>query len=173
MSNLIVYRLYKEGVEERLVTAKRLKDDSIYQLYPKRRYFDTLEEWRAAWPECNEVRETKFEQKEVTDVKPKISCVEQSRRNREIMEFFEPDYLEMVQHIKVEARAQTKEPVVFITEKNGTEWEVLRTMDFMRAPLLWKNREEFGKEYASEYSPALTAVRWWMMIAFTTSSEDI
>jgi hypothetical protein len=160
---IMTYRLYKAGKEERFATAKTLHNGTLFQVYPSKKQFDTLEEWRANWPQCEEIRESK----RMVTPRPKKPSYEMRRRNYEIMEFFEPEYLEMVKNLKVEARAQADEPVVHITEKNGTEWKISRSLDFLKAPSIWKNGERYGESLEEEnYSPALTAVRWWMMLAF-------
>jgi hypothetical protein len=170
MPNQIVYRLYEEEGVERMSTAKRLKDESLLQVYPKLKRFASLDDWRAAYPQCTILNEKIHEKVAPIAVRPTISPVIRTRRNNDLMEFFEPDYLQMVQHVKIEA---SPEPIVHITMPDGTEWKVQPSLDFIRAPIVWKNGERYGQKYEGEsYSPALTAVRWWMMLAFLDADKE-
>lgn len=86
------------------------------------------------------------------------------RFEREMMEFFEPDFVALVQDVSLQA---PPEPKIVLHTKDGVEWEIERSLDFLKPPSVKKNGVPFGTNYADQsYSPAFTSTRWWMMLAF-------
>ena len=159
-AQMSIYRLFQ--AEKRLATAKTLQDGTLFQVYPRKKYYETLEQWRAEWSQCDILQE---DTRKVTP-RPKKPSRLLLGRNLQLMEFFEPEYMEMIRHLKIEA---TPEPTVHIEMPDGTTWEVTRPLDFMKAPHVWKNGVRFGEGFENKsYSPALTTAKWWLMLAFST-----
>ncbi len=154
------YRLFEAASNERKATAVRCKDGSILQVYPTKQAFKTLEEWRAAWPLCERMEEDKRETRS-SDKKPSPSV---RRRNQELMEFFETEYIQLYRKLQIVA---VPKPWVHIDTRDGNEWAIHRSLNFLEAPEVYKNGERFGVKYEKEsYSPALTTLKWWLMLSF-------
>jgi hypothetical protein len=143
----------------RLATARLLSDGSVFQVYPTKQTFPSQTDWQAQWPSDTRL-EAKAPPTSRRSARPPPGV---SRRNFEIMEFFDPSYTNTIGDLIVK---RTPDPVVCITMPDGTLWEIKRSLDFMKAPILLKNGEDVGAQFEHEFSPALTSVRWWMMIAF-------
>lgn len=158
------YRLLQD-TQGRLATAKTLNNGKLFQVYPVKKQYDTLEQWRAEWPQCNLLQENT---RKVTP-RPKISSRLLIWRNQQLMEFFDPEYLTFMTNLKI---YPTPEPTVHIVMADGTNWEVTRSLDCMKAPHIWKNGVRFGETFEkNSYSPALSSAKWWLMLAFTTSEN--
>ena len=144
----------------RLATARLMSDGSLLQVYPIQKRYDTQDKWQAQWPQ-----EAWVERTESAPPKPKEpSRALRGRFEREMMEFFEPDFVALVQDVSLKA---PPEPKIVLHAKDGVEWEIERSLDFLKPPTLKKNGIPFGSHYAAQsYSPALTSCRWWMMLAF-------
>jgi hypothetical protein len=154
------YRLFEVGSDERKVTAVKCKDNTILQVYPTKQTYETLEEWRTAWPLCARMEEEKRE----THPKDKKPPPAIRRRNQELMEFFEDEYYKFYKKLQIVAAPK---PWVHIDTRDGNEWAIHRSLNFLEAPEIYKNGERIGQEYEKEsYSPALTTVKWWLMLAF-------
>jgi hypothetical protein len=154
------YRLFETSSEERNATAVKCKDDTILQVYPTKERYETLEEWRAAWPLCERMEEDKHE----THPREKKSPVAIRRRNQELMEFFEPEHFPLFKKLQIVAAPK---PWVHIDTRDGNEWAIHRSLNFLEAPEVYKNGERVGVEFEKEsYSPALTTAKWWLMLAF-------
>ncbi len=160
------YRLYETDSNERKSTAVKCKDETILQVYPTKLRYETLEEWRAAWPLCQRMEEEKRE----THPTPKKQSSAVCRRNKEVMEFFESEYQEFFTNLEIKSfprRRPNSEPYVHIDTHDGAKWSIYRSLNFIDPPIVWKNGERMGSEYEEKsYSPALTAVKWWLMLAF-------
>jgi hypothetical protein len=158
--------LYETDNDERKTTAVKCKDNKILQVYPTKQVYETLEEWRAAWPLCTRMEEEKRE----THSRNKKPSVALHRRNQEVMEFFEPEYQELFTNLEIKSfprRKPSGEPYVHLDTHDGAKWSIYRSLNFIEPPIVWKNGERLGIEYEEKsYSPALTTVRWWLMLAF-------
>ncbi len=165
-STITTYRLHK-AEQGRVATATTLRNGKILQVYPVKKSFDNVGEWRAEWPQCDVLKE----ESRLVRKQPKNSPVSVRRRNKEVMEFFEPEYQELFQKLEVVAfprRSTHGEPYVHFDTHDGAKWSVFRSLNFLEAPKVWKNGERYCNSFdEANYSPALTAVRWWMMLAFT------
>jgi hypothetical protein len=160
------YRLYEADKNERKSTAVKCKDETILQVYPTKHTYDTLEEWRGAWPMCPRMEEETHE----TIPRDKKASSAVCRRNKEVMEFFEADYQELFTNLEIKSfprRTPNGEPYVHIDTHDGAKWSIYRSLNFIEPPIVWKNGVRLGSEYEEKsYSPALTAVRWWLMLRF-------
>ena len=154
-------RAYKG--DGRISTAAILKDGEILQVFPpeKRAKFASEEEWRAAWPEAD-----RFEQKAAPPSKPKkYSRSMTLRRDNELMEFFHEDYSSLFQSLTIVRNEKGRPMIVAVLAEDGSTWTVYRSENPFKPPHITKDGKEIP-EYNEQFSPALTAVRWLMMLAF-------
>ncbi len=160
-------RAYKG--DERISTAVILKDGEILQVFPpeRRSKFASEEEWRAAWPDAD-----RFEHKAAPPPKPKkYSRSMTLRRDNELMEFFHDDYSSLFQSLTIVRNEKGRPMISAVLAKDGSSWTVYRSENPFKPPRIMKDGKEIP-EYNKQFSPALTAVRWLMMLAFVEPTES-
>lgn len=151
--------------EERISTAAILKDGTMLQVFPpaQRLTFGTEEEWQKAWPQAD-----RFERASAPPPKPKKSRFLTLRRDNELMEFFHEDYSPLFQSLTIVRNEKGRPMILAVLAEDGSTWTVYRSEDPCEAfkpPRITKDGKEIT-EYNHQFSPALTAVRWFMMLAF-------
>lgn len=142
----------------RVATAVRLQNGSLYQVYPCKETYETIEEWGKKYPDAKRLEEMK-----PAPPKPKKPITAVRRRDKELMEFADPDYAWMFTSLRLELLPS---PKIYATLVDGSEWTLERDLDFIKnPPMVTKNGVPMPKDL--EWSPALTSIRWLMMLAFS------
>ncbi len=164
-------RAYMGG--QRISTAASLKDGTMLQVFPPelRSKFASEEEWRAAWPQADHFERSTS----ASSSKPKkYSRFMTLRRDNELMEFFHDDYTSMFQSLTIVRNEKGRPMILAVLADDGSIWTVYRSENPLNAfnpPRITKNGKEITK-YNHQYSPALTAVRWFMMLAFVKPTDS-
>jgi hypothetical protein len=161
----------------RMSTAVSLKDDTVLQVYPSKHEYSTLDAWKSAWPDCEY---TVNQRTTTTDVDAEHAAAEAApapgpaakklrgsagRREYEFAEFLHNDYKWLIRSV-----TRTDEETLDLVLNDGSACRVKRTLDFVRPPEITRNEMKYIQSY--NYSPAITAVRWLMMLMFVTPDED-
>lgn len=151
--------------ENRIATAVELKSGKILQVYPRKPFlgnnpeFDTLAEWMAMVPGADNFISNKRE------IKPKKKSSTEKRQEKEMKEFFEADYAWMFKAIKTEA-IDGKPTIVATVHNDGDvfeQWTIFRSTNFFEPPVVTREGKRVTK-FDGSYSPALTSIRWLMML---------
>ena len=142
---------------ERISTAVLLKDNSVLQVYPSRVTYASMSAWRAAWPQATDFKDDA----PPVGAKPKKMGPSEKRREYEFAEFLHTDYRWLIDSVK-RVDDETLELVLNDTSK----CIVKRSLDFLTPPQIWRNDVKYT--HYDSYSPAVTAVRWLMMLLFVT-----
>lgn len=147
---------------ERLATAVTLKAGGIYQVYPSKAEYASVDAWKAAWPTADRYYEngTRVDpDKAAWIAKLKKFPPLERRREQEFAEFLDPDYSWLITCVR-RADAETLE----LKLNDGSTVTVKRCTDYLaKPPRITREAENF---IIHEYTPALTAVRYLMMVLF-------
>lgn len=157
--------------ETRLATAVELKSGKILQVYPRKpslgksQEFGSLEEWKAAIPEADNFILTQCE------IKPKKKSSTKKRQEKEIAEFFHADYAWMFNDIKSEDIKGKQTIVATVHKEQGIfeKWTVYRSINFFEPPVVTRDGKRVT-QFDTCYSPALTSIRWLMMLLNESSA---
>lgn len=144
---------------ERLSTAVPLKTGKLLQVYPEKCTFNGTEDWFFVWRDAGaaSIRTSTVPR---AASKPRPTLV--SRLQREMIEFIDRDFLALVSRVTF-----TAHNVVSVLTKDGDTYIVHRSLNYFEPPTVFKN----GKRVVvcdSQYSPALTSSKWFLMLAFIT-----
>lgn len=145
--------------ENRLATAvHRPRHGNLLQVFPEKKEFASEAEWRKEYPTAD-----RFETEEPkSKAKPKMSSLRRTRRDREIMEFFDPS-LTWLKNVIVE-KDTDGEPLVRVTLSNNHVWTIKRCENYFVAPKVTKNGMPYNR-FDSCFSPALTSLKWFIMMS--------
>lgn len=142
--------------DNRIATAV-YRHNSLLQVYPEKKEFDSEEVWK----QQHEADRYEILQ-QVKSSKPKKKSVATQRRDKEVMQFFEPDYNWLLKELVVE-RDENSLPLIRAKLVNGEGWTIFRSENFFEPPTLTKNGEPFTL-YDREFSPAFTSITWLIMV---------
>lgn len=165
MSSRTTYRLY-EG-DNRVSTAVTYKT-KILQVYPKIQEFDTIEEWETTWTLSSQLTLLRTEsiQKSATQKQRSRGLMAfpplERRREQEFAEFLDPDYRWLHNSVR---RVNKESLEVTMNDKKIVRIE--RSTNYMIAPRIWIDSKEIIK-CSDQYSPALTPIRWLMMLLYVS-----
>lgn len=164
-SSFKMYRLFETESGERKATARSCKDGTIFQVYPVKQTFESIDEWRAAWPDLPILKEQEIKSSAKRDPFNGYRL----QRDVDLMQFFRPENKEFFTEVYIVKDAERGEPVLSLRLHDGSHWMIYRPLDFLKAPAVVKNGEPFGKTYELQsYSPALSTFKWFLMLAFVT-----
>ena len=149
-------RAYKGA--ERLATAAVLKDTTLLQVFPSKISFASEEEWRTAWAQAD-----RFDTTNRSAAPKKMTALSRYREKR-LIEFFREEYEDMFQSLTL-VRTEDGPLLSAVLAHDQSLWTVSHSGEFWKPPRITKNGELI-QQYDSQYSPALTSVRWLMMLAF-------
>ncbi len=98
---------------------------------------------------------------------PARKNVLEMRQKKELDEFSDPIYAWLVQSV-----APVSQSTIDVTLRDGRTIRVERTQQFLReAPRAYTGAgftEEIRPEYADQWGPAVTTIRWLMMLLYIT-----
>jgi hypothetical protein len=151
------FRLFSST--SRLATGIRLRNGSLYQVYPSKETYESVQEWGAKYPSA-----VRLEEMKQPPPKPKkLSNALVRRRDRELMEFADPDYAWMFTSLRIELLPR---PKIYATLLDDSQWTLERDLEFLKhPPSVTKNGVPVGEDL--DWYPALTSIRWLMMLAFS------
>jgi hypothetical protein len=138
--------------DSRIATAVELRTTEIYQVYPEKRVFSTLDGWKGSWGDgYSRVVET------VTSPKmKKIPSVAERRRAFEYSQFHDPAYSWLIKHAEQGDNHDMK-----ITLHDDTVYMITRPLDYLCQPIIMKDGVKVLTNDA-QYSPAYTSIVWLM-----------
>lgn len=160
---------YRAFLNQTRIATAVLYKDRILQVYPSRTEFPDLPSWRTALP----AGATYKIYRDGVVVPHAAAPVERGsqphayeRQQAELAEFFAPDPT-LTPLFK---RATRLTPAaVQIELADGSTWVIERDLNFFAPPKVTRNGQRFP---AYEWSPALTAVKWLITLAYTEHPED-
>ena len=147
------------AVGKRISTAVITKNAQFLQVFPEKKYFGGKEDWLSAYPRDIVLKETP---KVVSITVKKPNKTKTDRLKREMTEFIDRDFLSLVSRVTFVSHDTVK-----ITTKDNDKFQIHRSLDFFKAPTIYKNGGciEICND---QYSPALTSSKWFLMVAFVT-----
>lgn len=150
-------RAFKDN--KRIATARRLKDDKIFQVYPNKQLYSSEKAWLANVKDVDEVKVEEAKKR-----KNKVVNALERWRERQMTEFLDASYSSMFQTV-----ARVSPSRIRVVFHDGRWWEIERCFDYFKPPQIWKNGERLvlGCE-EQDYSPAISCARWLLMLAFVT-----
>ena len=157
---------YRAFLNKTRIATAVLYKERILQVYPKKAEFDDLIAWRATMPAG-----TTYKVYHGDLVSPAAEPTRGSqprayeRQQSELAEFFTPDS-SLAPLFKNPTRIS---PSAVQVEIADSTWIVDRDLNFFVPPKVTRNGKPFP---AYEWSPALTAVNWLLMLAFTEHPEN-
>ena len=83
----------------------------------------------------------------------------EERRDYEFGEFLHADYAWFIKTVE-----RTDAETIEVTLQDGRKAVVKRSLNWLAAPIVWLNGQRIVG-YDAEFRPALTSVRWLMMLA--------
>jgi hypothetical protein len=83
------------------------------------------------------------------------------RREAEFAEFISADYTWLIASV-----SRVDDSTLSVELKSGRKATVKRSLDFLNAPRIIIDGDRSSAVYDNDYSPALTSVRWLMMLLF-------
>ncbi len=151
--------------KERISTAVLLKDSSVLQVYPSKTTYESMDAWRAAWPQATEFKgEAPAVASADATEKPKKMSTAEKRREYEFAEFLQTDYKWLITSV-----TRVDEETLELTLNDTSKCIVKRPLNFCEPPQISRNDVKYLNNYS--YSPAITAVRWLMMLMFVKPEE--
>lgn len=158
-------RIYSKDI--RKATAIVLPDKRILQVFPKKKMFDSESDWVKSY---SDLEDTKIETKvSIPRLKAKGLSTAEKRRNNELMEFLDPSYNWMFKTLEIHGLPELK---IKATLLDDSEWEIRRDLNFLASPPSLKKNGVEIVNYGDEcWTPALTTIRWLMMVAFLEPEE--
>ena len=153
------------NADRRIATAVQTKDGKTFQVYPNKALFDTVDDWKAAWVVADRFETYTGRVKPINDrgvdrtyVK-RIPSVER-RREVEFAEFLDADYRWLITSVtRVDAES------IRLVLNDGSEAVVKRSTDYLEPPHITRNGVHLII-LPSNYSPAVTAVRYLLTLLF-------
>lgn len=146
------FRIYHDN--KRLSTAVPLKNGSCLQVFPEKKIYENERVWKAIWP-----GEVVITIRKAARARRHKSNLFVERRNREIMQFSDPDYAWLFKSVEVK---MLPDPVVYAVLQDDSVWTLQRSLNYLMPPSIRRNGEPVTK-HDEEYSPAYTMLYWLMM----------
>ena len=177
MSTIRAYNVNKT----RIATAVHLKSGKVLQVYPRPNIpyttlkdyatalaaqdlahtFDSLEDWKMTMKDVCEYKTTTRTPRPA--MKPRTSWA-QKNRDAQIMEFFDKEYNWMFKSLEV--KKVNDKPVIYATLCDNSSWTLYAPESLYYDPPRAFTQGREVTEFNNQYSPALTMVKWLMMLAF-------
>lgn len=155
------FRLFSSSASaaasNRLSTAVPLKSGKFLQVYPERREFDSQQDWITSWSSSGTISvvETPASVPKPRKFKPSRTITD--RLVREMMEFVDPAFL-----TNVTSAAIIAPDTVIVTAHDSASYSIHRSKNYFDPPVIIQDGERVTT-YDSQWSPALTSSKWFLM----------
>ncbi len=146
------YRAFQNST--RISTAVILKNGGALQVFPFKKEFASMEQWRIEWPQAD-----RFEEENSKASKTLPTPAKNRRREIEMAEFLDVDYSWLVRSVR-----RIDEETLEVTVNDNSICTVKRSLDFMSPPEITRNSIRYLGQ--NNWRPALTSIRWMIMLMF-------
>jgi hypothetical protein len=93
----------------------------------------------------------------------RVSKFALTRREAEFHQFIEADYMWLVDYV-----SRIDVETLSVKLKSGQNINVKRSINFLEAPSISIDGDNSSSKYTDQFSPALTCIKWLMMILYVT-----
>jgi hypothetical protein len=155
------------NAHRRIATAVQIKSGQTFQVWPSKALFETVDEWKSAWPAADRFetyigRVAPHNDYGLNDAVLRLPLLAR-RREKEFAEFVDPDYKWLIRCVN-----RSNDETLEVELNDGGKVTVTRSTNYLRPPTITYNGIHLPIS-ACAYTPALTAIRYLLMLLFVKS----